>query len=131
LAAAFYSCDSSKSTLKGDTSVPVKSNDTLRIANEELEYEILIIEPGFDSWIVTQPPLEFHGIGFLESKNRSFVSDYNNRVRNPQRYSTILYSQEINYDLSAHYGLEVNYLLYNYFVYFQQKYKQKFIGGRN
>lgn len=131
LALAFNSCDSSKSTMKGDTSVAVKSNDTIRIANEELEYEILIIEPGFDSWIVTQPPREFHGIGFLENKNRNFVSEYNNRVRNPQRYSPNLYPEEINYDLNTHYGLEVNYLLYNYFVYFQQRYKQKFIGGRN
>lgn len=131
LALAFVSCDSSKSTMMGDTTVPVKSNDTIRIANEELEYEILIIEPGFDSWIVTQPPREFHGIGFLESRNRNFVIEYNNRVTNPQRYSPNLYPQQINYDLNTHYGLEVNYLLYNYFVYFQQKYKQKFIGGRN
>lgn len=30
--------------------------DTLRIANDSLEYEIIIIEPGFNSWLVTQPP---------------------------------------------------------------------------
>jgi len=130
VALGFYSCDSGKSTIKGNNT-PLAKNDTIRIANDSLEYEILIIEPGFDSWIATQPPKGYYGLTFLESKNRNFVSEYNNRVRNPQQYSTLLYSQEINYDLGTSYGLEVNYLLYNYFVYFQQKYKQKFIGGRN
>jgi len=127
--AGIYSCDSSKAAMKGSDS-RASSNDTIRIANDSLEYEILIIEPGFDSWIVTQPPKGYFGLSFLESKNRSFVSEYNDRVRNSQKFSSILYPQEINYDLGKHYGLEVNYLLYNYFVYFQQKYNQKFIGSR-
>jgi len=127
---AFYSCESSKSTMKGSPDIaPV--NDTIRIANDSLEYEILIIEPGFNTWILTQPPKGYYGIPFLESRNRNFVSEYNNRVLNPQRYSTILYPMQINYDMGTHYGLEVNYMLYNYFLYFQQKYKQKFIAGRN
>ncbi len=127
---SLYSCDSGKSTMNGKNEVVTVPNDTIRIANDELEYEIIIIEPGFDSWMVTQPPKGHYGISFLEGKNRNFVSVYNDRVRNSMKYSTILYPQEINYDLGTHYGLEVNYMLYNYFVYFQQKYKQKFIGGR-
>jgi hypothetical protein len=131
IAVGLYSCDSGKSAMKGETTTQSASNDTIRIANKDLEYEIIIIEPGFDSWLVTQPPRNFHSIGFLENKNRIFVNEYNNRVYNPQFYSTTLYPQAINYDLNTRYGLEVNYLLYNYFVYFQQKYNQKFIGGRN
>jgi hypothetical protein len=126
----FHSCDASKSAMKGDSD-SVTANDTIRIANDSLEYEILIIEPGFNTWILTQPPKGYYGIPFLESRNRNFVYEYNNRVLNPQRYSVILYPQQINYEMGIHYGLEVNYMLYNYFLYFQQKYKQKFIGGRN
>ena len=126
----FYSCDSSKSAMKG-TADAVTANDTIRIANDSLEYEILIIEPGFNTWILTQPPKGYYGIPFLEARNRNFVIEYNNRVLNPQRYSSILYTQQINYEMGTHYGLEVNYMLYNYFLYFQQRYKQKFIGGRN
>ena len=129
-AISLYSCDSGKSTIKGSNETVTTLNDTIRIANEELEYEIMIIESGFDSWLVTQPPQGHHGVSFLEAKNRNFVIEYNNRVRNSQQYSRILYPQEINYDIGTRYGLEVNYMLYNYFVYFQQKYKQKFIGGR-
>lgn len=127
---SFYGCDSGKSSMKANKDVITTPNDTIRIANDELEYEIIIIEPGFDSWLITQPSQGHHEVSFLESKNRNFVSTYNDRVRNSMKYSTILYPQEINYDLGTHYGLEVNYMLYNYFVYFEQKYKQKFIGGR-
>jgi hypothetical protein len=130
VALGFYSCESGKSTIKGDNDTTIASNDTIRIANDSLEYEILIIEPGFNSWILTQPPMGHYGQSFLEGKNRTFVYEYNNRVRNPQRFSTILYPQEINYDLGTDYGLEVNYMLYNYFLYFQQKYKQNFTGIR-
>jgi hypothetical protein len=126
----FHSCDSSKSAMKGTADTGV-TNDTIRIANDSLEYEILIIEPGFNTWILTQPPKGYYGIPFLESRNRNFVYEYNNRVLNPQRYSVILYPQQINYEMGTHYGLEVNYMLYNYFLYFQKRYKQKFIGGRN
>jgi hypothetical protein len=130
IALGFYSCESGKSTIKEDNSSTVASNDTIRIANDSLEYEIMIIEPGFNSWILSQPPMGYYGKLFLEGKNRTFVYEYNDRERNPQRYSTILYPQEINYDMGTDYGLEVNYMLYNYFLYFQQKYKQNFTGIR-
>ena len=50
----FYSCDSSKSAMQGDSDTKI-ANDTIRIANDSLEYEILIIEPGFDSWLLLSP----------------------------------------------------------------------------
>ncbi|MBZ0326212.1 MAG: DUF6146 family protein [Altibacter sp.] len=122
VALGVYSCDSSKSVIQGDPSA--SASDTLRIANDSLEYEILIIEPGFDSWIHSQPPRGYYGVDYLETRNYQYVLEYNNRVYN-RSYSSILYPQEINYDPNIHYGLEVNYLLYNYFKYFEEKYKQK------
>lgn len=127
---AIYSCGSGNN-MKGTTSKGVIQNDTIRIANDSLEYEIMIIEPGFDSWLISQPPRGFYGQSFLELKNRSFVSEFNSRVLNPGRYSHKLYSEQINYDPTIDYGYEVNYLLYNYFVYFQEEYNQKFFSGRN
>lgn len=127
LAFALYSCDSGKSTMKGtpDT-IDVKeiANDTVRIANDELEYEILIIEPGFNAWMITQPPIGYNGLTFLESNNRIYVSTYNQRVYDIN-FSNKLYPQTINYEPSVRYGLEVNYKLYNYFKYFEQTYKQR------
>lgn len=128
LSFAIYSCGPTKSNgIKDSTS----ENDIVRIANDSLEYEIIILEPGFKSWLVTQPKSGFYGQKFLENKNRSFVSDYNTRVLNPNRYSRDLYQEQINYDPTVDYGYEVNYMLYNYFLYFQDKYKQQFTGSRN
>jgi len=125
LSLALYSCESGKSTIKGnsDTSSQIVKNDTIHIANDELEYEILIIEPGFNSWLITQPPRSYQSISYLENKNRLFVYEYNRRVTN-FGYSKRFYTQEIDYDPTIHYGLEVNYLLYNYFKYFEYRYKQ-------
>ncbi|TDI78308.1 MAG: hypothetical protein E2O83_06565 [Bacteroidetes bacterium] len=128
--ATFASCDSSKTVVK-ESDVAAVSNDTIRIANKSLEYEILIIEPGFESWLVTQKPEGFYGQTYLEGKNRLFVSEYNRRVQNFQLYDRLLYEQEINYEFHLDYGYEVNYLLYNYFLYFQETYNQSFIGGRS
>jgi len=125
LAILIFSCDTGKTAMKGDINPQVVENDTIHIANPELEYEIIIIEPGFDSWLFTQHPREFYNLTYLENKNRIYTTEYNRRVHDT-RYSTLLYTQEIYYDPMIHYGLEVNYLLYNYFKYFEKKYKQKF-----
>ena len=126
---AFASCDSSKSTVNTNTE-SIVDNDTVRIANDSLEYEIIIMEPGFNTWLATQKPMGYYGQTFLEGKNRLFVTEYNFRVRNFQQYNRNLYEQEINYEFHLDYGLEVNYLLYNYFLYFQQQFNQSFTGGR-
>ena len=53
-----FSCDGYKApsqTAKGTAAV----NDTVRIANDSLDYEIIIIEPGFYNWLVTQFPEDY------------------------------------------------------------------------
>ncbi len=103
----------------------VSKKDTIRIANDSLEYEVIIIEPGFDSWLATAKPRSYYSLTFLENKNYLFVNEYNRRVLDVYRYNPNLYEMRIDYDPNIHYGLEVNYLLYNYFIYFQNRYKQK------
>ena len=124
----FASCKSGYSSSSETANTTI--NDTLLIKNDSLEYEIMIIEPGFNNWLATQPPRGYYGESFLESRNEQFVQQYNFRVHNPLQFDPLLYQQEINYSFNIDYGYEVNYLLYNYFVYFQQKYNQNFIGGR-
>lgn len=122
-----YSCGTTKNKdfkAQGDS---VVKNDTVRIANDSLEYEVIIFEPGFQTFLVSQAkPRGYYSQSYLENKNRILVQEYNNRVRQPFRYNPNLYVQEINYDPTIDYGYEVNYLLYNYFVYFSRKYNQNF-----
>ncbi len=122
------SCTSYSSQMNS-TAEKTTQNDTLRIANAEIDYEIIIFEPGFNAWLLsTARPREFYSQNFLESRNRVWVMAYNQRVLQPYRYDSKLYVMQIDYQNQIDYGYEVNYLLYNYLVYFQQKYKQR-LGG--
>lgn len=102
-----------------------KESDEVIIKNEALEYEIIIIEPGFNSWLATQPTEKFYSESTLKIKNRRWVIEWNSRVLQPNRYSPNLYEMQIDYQAHIDYGMKVNYLLFQYFTYFQQKYKQQ------
>jgi len=100
--------------------------DTIHIANEETEYEIIIIEPGFYIWLQTiARPEGYYSQQYLETRNQIYVQEWNSRVVQPQRYNSSLYELQIDYQHTMDYGYEVNYKLYNYFIYFQRKYKQR------
>jgi hypothetical protein len=129
LSLAIYSCGSGNKM--NSVSSEISKNDTIKIENDSLEYKIIIIETGFNSWLFSQPPRGFYGQSKLENSNQQFVSEYNARVLQSNRFPRNLYERQIDYDPTIDYGYEVNYLLYNYFVFFQQKYNQKFIGSRN
>ena len=122
-------CKTTKSGFT-ETKKPATSiNDTVRIANEELEYEVIIIDPGFSTWLNTMAlPRGYYSQSYLESKNQLYVSEWNNRVMQPLRYNPNLYEMTINYEPAVNYGYEVNYLIYNYMIYFQNTYKQRLFG---
>lgn len=104
-------------------------NDTVRIANDSLEYEVIIIDNGFSSWLASIAlPRNYYSLSYLENKNYLYITEWNSRVLQPQRYSPNLYEMRIDYQPNIHYGYEVNYLIYNYMIYFQNTYKQK-LGG--
>ena len=99
-------------------------NDTLRIANDSLDYEIIIFEPGFNSWLATQRPRGYYSQSYLEQKNWRYIVTYNNRVISSQYAASGLYPQQIDYQYDTDYGYEVNYLLFHYFLFFQKEYNQ-------
>ena len=126
---AFYSCNSSKRIASSSDEVNVIEEDTVRIANNDLEYEIIIIEPGFNTWLITTArPEGYYSQSFLESRNIQYVAEWNRRVLNSTQFNSNLYEMQIDYRQGTDYGYEVNYKLYNYFIYFQRRYKQKLAG---
>lgn len=120
------SCNTSKRGTPSDSNRLLTAQDTIRIANDSLEYEILIREPGFNSWLASSAKSEgFYSQEYMESRNRIYVTEWNSRVNQPQRYDSNLYELRIDYQPTIDYGYEVNYKLYNYFIYFQLTYKQR------
>ncbi|WP_299522385.1 DUF6146 family protein [Winogradskyella sp.] len=101
-------------------------NDTVSISSDETDYEIVIIEPGFNVWLIsTARPRGYYTQNWLEERNRLYVQAWNQRNMQPGVFDQNLYMLRIDYDARTDYGYEVNYLLYNYFVYFQLKYNQQ------
>ena len=123
----FASCAGKKQAPASREIKPIETTyDTIKIVNEELEYQIIILELGFDSWLVTQRPIWFYSNPNLAFKNHMLVTEWNQRVVQPVRYQPLLYQQFIDYSPHIDYGIEVNYLLYMYFKFFAQKYNVRF-----
>lgn len=123
------SCTSNKTSITTPKKLSATSNDTIKIANKDIEYEVIIIDPGFNTWLNSLAyPRGFYDQSYLENKNRLYINEWNNRYSQPQRYNRDLYEMSIDYDSNINYGYEVNYLIYNYMVYFQNNYRQKLFG---
>jgi hypothetical protein len=99
----------------------------VRIANDSLEYEIIIYDIGYDYYLKSiAQPIWYFPQEFLETKNRFYVTEWNIRVSQPFRYNPNIYENIIDYNFNIDYGLEVNYKLYNYFKFVEYKYRQVF-----
>lgn len=127
------SCSGTKQTLniseEEKTAFNQVENDTVTISSDVVEYEITITDPGFNTWLqTTARPTGYYSQSFLESRNRILVINWNQRVSQPFRFDPNLYLLEIDYSSSIDYGYDVNYKLYNYFVFFQRRNNQRLSG---
>ena len=123
-----FSCKSYNTShvINHDSETALIEPDTVLISSDETDYEIIIIEPGFRQWLTGRArPRGYHSQNFLESRNVLLVQSWNQRNLQPQVYDPSLYELRIDYDINTDYGYEVNYLLYNYFVYFQLNFTYK------
>lgn len=94
-------------------------NDTVRIVNDELEYEVIIIDPGFNGWFnMYAKPRNYYTQSYLEARNTIWVQEWNNRAMSPTT-SRGLFEMRIDYQPGIDYGYEVNYMLFNYLTYYQ------------
>ncbi|TXD50937.1 MULTISPECIES: DUF6146 family protein [unclassified Polaribacter] len=121
----FWACGSTSLIKKnGDKEEPVV------IANDSLAYEITIIDIGFTAFLnsIAQPE-GFYSQNYLETRNRVWVTTWNMRALNLGQYSPIIYENIIDYQQNVDYGYEVNYKLFNYFLFAQNKYEMNLGGG--
>lgn len=114
----------SKTTVNNKVELP---EGAVRIANDSLEYEIIIFDIGFDYYLnAIAKPDWYYSQSYLEVKNKFYVIEWNIRARDPLNYNPNIYENIINYDFNIDYGLEVNYKLFNYFKFVEYKYKEVF-----
>ncbi|CAL2102195.1 conserved exported protein of unknown function [Tenacibaculum sp. 190130A14a] len=107
-------------------STSTEKEEPVVIKNDSLEYEIIIIDPGFTGYLNSiARPVGFHSQSFLENRNRLMVPIWNYRAQTPSRFDPAIYETIIDYRPGINYGYEVNYKLFNYFMFAQQKYNMR------
>ncbi len=97
--------------------------------DDSLEYKLVVFDPRFSSFLATQPPAEFYSQSYYENWNQQYVTVWNIRHQNPLRYGNF-YQTRIDYNSNVDYGLELNYQLYNYFLFVEREYGIRLIRSR-
>ncbi len=79
---------------------------------------------GYSAWLKKQKPQRYFYESSLEIINLQYANEWNKRVENVN-FNSKYYKQSINYHLHSHthYGIEINYKLFMYFKYFEEKYE--------
>ena len=96
--------------------------------NDSTEYELIIIDPRFDTWYaLNYSPAKDRFNEYYRSKNLVAVINWNDYYRNG-RYGKVIDSY-IDYQPSVDYGIEVNRKLYWYFQYIVESYEIHLFGG--
>ena len=100
------------------------------IANDSLAYEIIIFDIGFTAYLASvAQPAGFYSQHYMETRNRNWVLTWNLRAQSPTRNTATIYENIIDYQPQVDYGYEVNYKLFNYFLFAQRKYNINLGGG--
>jgi Family of unknown function (DUF6146) len=91
-------------------------SDTLSV--DSLDYRIIVLDPGFDTWLFSKPPMNFYSNDYYATKNRLYVAEWNLRYMTENNDG--LYENFIDYNPRIDYGIDINYKLYYYFRYFEE-----------
>ena len=117
----FFSCSglrSLKSSNEQKTSIQLD-----RIGTDSTEYDIIVMDPGFESWFIkNRKPPWYHTKEILAIKNWQYVSVWNHKVTSgdlQMRNQNNPFTETIDYRHGIDYGLDVNYKLYYYFKYIE------------
>ena len=90
--------------------------DTISV--DSLEYRLVILDPQFETWLLTKPPKSFYSNDYYIQKNRFYVTEWNLRYMTANNNG--LYENYIDYNPNIDYGIDINYKLYYYFKYFEE-----------
>ncbi len=98
------------------------NSTSVSFENDSTGYDLIVLDPQFDTFIqVEARPINFYSNEYYQAWNVRYTNEWNSRHNNPSRYGTF-YSTYIDYSPTIDYGIELNYKLYNYFLYIEKKY---------
>jgi len=92
--------------------------ELIEVQDDKPEYELIIFDIGFDSWFITRNTISMaHSNSYYQNWNYQYATEWNNRYYKGDQY----FESRIDYDPHQEYDLELNYTLYNYFMYVEDK----------
>jgi hypothetical protein len=105
------------------------TGNILPVLKEEPEYELIVLDPGFDTWYYTAwSTAKDRMISYYQYWNNQYVNDWNYRATHP-RFSAG-FDSIINYDANTNYGIEVERKLYYYFQWVETVNKQPILFAK-
>ncbi len=117
LAITAIACHSTKTSSVNDTNPP----KIAEAENDTTQYELIIYDIRFNSYLATQPPMEHYSNNYYKTWNIQYVTEWNYRHLNPIKYGNF-YETHIDYSPHIDYGIELNYKLYYYFLFIEKEY---------
>ena len=88
------------------------------VANDSIKYELIVMDLGYETFLLTQPSMNFYSEDYYRFWNQRYVTEWN--IRYHSSTSPNLYETYIDYDPNTNYGIELEYKLYYYFQFFEQ-----------
>jgi predicted aspartyl protease len=85
---------------------------------DSVEYELIVIDPGFESWYLIKQK-EQYSQNYFRLKNIQYVTEWNNLYMTSGKFSELL-TDRIDYDPFIEYPRELDSKLYWYFIYFEE-----------
>ncbi len=83
---------------------------------DSTEYELLVFDPGFESWyIMKNSPTLARGKNYYHTWNMLYVQEWNDRIIS-SRHSGI-FGEKIDYVFNVDYPFEIEHKLFYYFQY--------------
>ena len=105
-------------------SIFIYTKDYLQKKKEEsVVYEITVLDPGYETFLLMQKPKEFYSASSLKIQNAMMVSEWNYRYSQPLHYNPDIYEVKIDYEANRYYGLEFEYRLYMFFKFMEKEHR--------
>jgi len=109
-----FSCSSSSRMMT------VPDENLVEIEKNKDEYELIVMDPGFDSWFITTwSPAKDRSLSYYNSWNQRYVTAWNYKATRP--LTSKYFENIIMYDPTVDYGIELERKLYYYFRYVDTK----------
>jgi hypothetical protein len=94
----------------------VKIKPTTVPAKDSTEYELIVLDPPFETWFVLNSgPTRDHSNEYYRSWNSQYVAEWNYHYNSGHKPR--IFENYIDYDNTIDYGIELNRKLYYYFRY--------------